>query len=209
MKIIYFISVLAGLAQAASCELSITSLSNRPDLLNSTVDLLWECQGKFQAGHNYEKPTAFLTKRLNECLNDDNLPVCYLVLEDEKPIGMIRLSDTWTTDAELAPEIGSHPEWKPWIHGGVLVAPHHSAKEQKIEALLLPIIQLKALQFDYKKLYVALSDDEKQKRYEKLYGYTQFATDTFHKIPVNLLSCDFTTEPETEYAAFDADQTSI
>lgn len=202
MKIIYIISVIAGLAQAASFEFSITSLSNRPDLLDSTVDLSWECQGKFQAGHNYKKPTAFLTKRFNECLNDNKLPVCYLALKDEEPIGLIRLSDVWTTDAELAPEISSHPEWRPWIHGGVLVAPKHSTETKKIEALLLPIIQQKALQFGYTKLYVALSDKEKQTRYKELYGFTQFTTDTFHKLPVSLLSCDFTNRQKPEHITF-------
>lgn len=174
MKQLALLLCINGLAYAASENIvTIELLKNRPDLLPAVVELWWQGQGALQAAHA-TKPTEGMTNRLKEHMNDDKLPLCLIALKNNEVVGMVRLTDVWTTDPTVAPKIATHPEWAPWLCGLGVAEAH---RKQGIASKLIQAAEEIAADLGNKTLYLGANDESKALYEHK--GYVAFDEDTF------------------------------
>ena len=176
MKQIALFVCATGLMHAASEQtVTIEYLKNHPKLLPAVVELWWQGQGALQSTHA-TKPTEGMTKRLKEHMNDDTLPLCLIALKDDEVVGMIRLTDIWTTDPAVAPKIATHPEWGPWLCGLGVAKAH---RKQGIASKLIIAAEAKAAELGHDELYLGAGGDADMKAFYERRGYEAFEQDTF------------------------------
>jgi predicted N-acetyltransferase YhbS len=84
-------------------------------------------------------------QKLIEHCNNENLPLAFIALHDEKPVGMVCLRDN----------DGKKPELMPWL-GSLVVHPDYRGK--KIGEALIETVKKKAKSFGHTILYLLAFD---------------------------------------------------
>lgn len=184
MKALMTLCCAVSFMHAADTEITVAPLKYYPGLISEVIELWWQGQGELQKTHA-KKPIESMTQNMLTHLNDNTLPLCLIALKQGKLVGMVRLTDVWTNDQTVAPKIGSHPEWSPWVCGLIIDELH---RKQGIGNTLLAAIQKKAVELGYRTLYIGAHGDA-QAWYER-HGYKQFDSDTFRGEHINLLRYD-------------------
>ncbi len=87
---------------------------------------------------------SFITR-----LNENKIPISFVVLKNDMPIGVISLKK------ETAPEFSDFPENSIWM-GSLIVAPEE--RDQGVDQELLKLGQTIAKQLGYEKLYLYISN---------------------------------------------------
>lgn len=113
------------------------------------------------------------TQRLIEHCNKDNLPLTFVALQNDLPIGMASLRKT---DGLLC-------DFFPWL-GSVVVDPNH--RKDKVGEKLIEVIKQQAADFGYDKLYLFAFDPTIPNWYKKL-GWELIGTDYRFNHPISIM----------------------
>jgi N-acetylglutamate synthase-like GNAT family acetyltransferase len=98
-------------------------------------------------------------------LNDQVLPITFVALDADLPLGMCSLPEN----------DGIHPDLTPWL-GSLVVDPKH--QKQGIGRMLIDVTVLKAKELGFKKLYLFAFDPTIPEYYERL-GWKKIGIDEF------------------------------
>jgi predicted N-acetyltransferase YhbS len=123
------------------------------------LDLLKNCpqqipilaQWVYEEWHPYDVSLTkeILIQSFVTRLNENKIPISFVVLKNDIPIGIISLKK------ETAPEFSDFPENSIWM-GSLIVAPEE--RNQGVDQELLKFGQTIARQFGYEKLYLYISN---------------------------------------------------
>lgn len=143
-------------------------------LKNLEIKLLSECQNHIPVladlwyteisrhwvpNASVERAKANLIKHAN----NDKMPMTFVALFENEPVGM----------ASLRENDGIQPEYPPWL-GSLVVHPHY--RKQKIGEALIEKVQQKAKDFGYEKIYLLAFDPTIPNWYEQL-GWKKIGDD--------------------------------
>lgn len=115
------------------------------------------------------------TQSLGISQNREKIPLTFVALDGEIPIGMATLKESI--------RVPGYQMKTPWL-GSFYVLPEY--KNQGVGSALLDAIYAKAKKLGYKTVYLFASDSLIVPWYEKQ-GWEQFATDTFYGREVTLM----------------------
>lgn len=135
-------------------SMQLDLLKNCPQVIPILAQWLYEEWKPYDASLTTEKLIHSFTTRLN----NDAIPITFVVLKDGLPIGVISLKK------ETAPEFADFPENSIWM-GSLRVIPEE--RNQGVGQELLKFSQTIAMQFGYEKLYFYTSNPENVKWYLK------------------------------------------
>lgn len=107
-------------------------------------------------------------------LNADNIPLTYVALDDNTPVGMCSLREN----------DGIPSAFGPWL-GSLVVTPSH--QHQGIGRLLIDSVVQKARQLGFEKLYLFTLDPTIPAYYERL-GWVKIGQDHYKHHPVMVMS---------------------
>lgn len=113
------------------------------------------------------------TKNLIEHANENKMPMTFVAIYDDKPVGMASLRDN----------DGIQPGVTPWL-GTLIVDPHY--RKQKIGEALIDTVNQQAKQFGYEKIYLLAFDKTIPDWYEKL-GWKKIGMDVLFDHPVTVM----------------------
>jgi predicted N-acetyltransferase YhbS len=111
--------------------------------------------------------------RFSDHLNDQYLPITFIALDDDIPVGMCSLRDN----------DGIRPELYPWL-GSLVVAPTY--QKQGIGKMLINVTVKKSKQLGFEKLYLFAFDPAIPEYYERL-GWKKIGIDEFKSHPVTVM----------------------
>jgi len=125
--------------------IKIKPLSNYPGQV-SNLSNMW----RVNIGEAFSPSVSsdIIASKLQESLNEDSLPLAFIALDGDNPVGMVRLS--------IEADIG-HSPYFPWIN---MLFIDQRYRKRGIGALLLKSIQSEAFRLGFKKLYAAPLSDE-------------------------------------------------
>lgn len=164
----------------STSELKVVFLADRPDLVSTLGE--WT----YNKWKNYD-PTLTLensTKRYEAKLQRDKIPLVLLLLDKNKPIGMVSLNENEPID--------EFKDKSPWI-GDFYLLPQYGTNEIQLRRYLMRSLQGVAQNLDYKKIYVFTSDPSRVDWYTKL-GWKIIKTTTFKNHLVTVMDFDVNSE---------------
>lgn len=132
--------------------MEIKLLSDYPEYTPRLSEIHYEGIGRhFSADAT---PESYIEK-LQAHLNHEKLPLTFVAIQDNQPIGMasLRIND------------GLRPDLEPWL-GGLIVDPDY--RKQKIGERLITAIKDKAVEFSYDRLYLLTFDKTLPNWYRQL-----------------------------------------
>jgi len=145
----------------------IELLKNHSQHIKRLADIWCEVLGKiWLPDFQIEK----VIKNFENHLNSETLPLTYVALDQEKPIGM----------ASLRANDGIRPDLSPWL-GSLVVDP--AFQKRGVGELLINAIKHKAKTMGFHKLYLFAFDPTIPDWYEKL-GWKKIGDDHFKQYPV-------------------------
>lgn len=115
-------------------------------------------------------------EKLNHHLNVDRLPLTFVAIENDTPIGMCSLREN----------DGIRPELTPWL-GSLVVDPHY--QKQGIGKILIDFTKEKAKQLGFNSLYLLTFDPNLSVYYTKL-GWQKIGMDSFEGHAVTVMITD-------------------
>ncbi|MBI2792264.1 MAG: GNAT family N-acetyltransferase [Gammaproteobacteria bacterium] len=132
-------------------EIKIDYLKNHPEHVPLLASWMFNTWGHYNPSSSLEKAEL----KLNEHLHMDSLPIAYIALKNDEPVGMcsLRLND------------GIREDLMPWL-GSLFVVPH--MRGQGIGEQLIHIVTEKAHSLSYSKLYLLAFDQTLPLWYAKL-----------------------------------------
>lgn len=101
------------------------------------------------------------------------MPMTYVALENDQPVGMCSLRDN----------DGIRPDLTPWL-GSLVVS--STAQKQGIAQLLINAVKQKAADLNFNTLYLFALDPTIPNYYARL-GWQAMGVDTFKSIPVTVM----------------------
>lgn len=151
-------------------SLSIVYLKDHPEHVPLVAKWMFETWGHYNPHASYEKTEL----KLRAHLNKDQLPITYIALDDEQPVGTgsLRITD------------GIRPDLMPWL-ASLFVLPEH--RGNGIAQSLIDQIKEKAQQLEYSTLYLLAFDQNIPQWYEKL-GWKMIGEDFLYDHPVKVMS---------------------
>lgn len=149
---------------------TIDYLKNRPDCIPELARIWHEVLGKIWAP---DVPVSRTDENLRRHLNTDTLPLTFVALHQDQPIGMcsLRVSD------------GILPEFTPWLGSLVVSAAH---QKQGVAQSLIDTVKEKARGMDFKSLYLFAFDPTLPQYYSRL-GWTTIGMNTCKGHPVTVM----------------------
>ncbi len=115
--------------------------------------------------------------KLVDHLNTEQLPMAFVALHEEKPIGMVCLRKT----------DGIQPSLTPWL-GSLVVDPNYRGR--KIGEALIDVVKVKAKSFGHEKLYLLAFDPTISEWYGRL-GWVVIGSDSLFENDVTIMSLQF------------------
>lgn len=113
------------------------------------------------------------TKNLIEHANDNTMPMTFVALYNDKPVGM----------ASLRENDGIQPGVTPWL-GTLIVDPNY--RKQKIGEALIDRVNHQAIRMGYKNIYLLAFDKTIPDWYKKL-GWKKIGMDVLFEHPVTVM----------------------
>lgn len=150
--------------------IKIDLLKNHPQTIPELASIWHEVLGKIWAS---DVSIERVHQKYKEHLNDALLPLTFVALDGEIPVGMCSLREN----------DGIRPDLKPWL-GSLVVTP--SYQKQGIAQLLIDAVKIKAIELEFKKLYLFAFDLTIPDYYERL-GWRKIAMDQFKNYPVTVM----------------------
>jgi predicted N-acetyltransferase YhbS len=128
-------------------SMKLDLLKNCPQTIPTLAEWIYEEWHSYDASLTKEKLIHAFSMRLN----NDRIPLTFVVLKNDLPIGVISLK------RETAPEFTDFPENSIWM-GSLHVLPEE--RNQGLSHELLKLVQVVAKGFGYENLYLYISNPE-------------------------------------------------
>ncbi len=153
----------------------IDYLKNHPENTHLLASWMFDTWGHYNPESSLEKAQAKLKAHLNEA----SLPLTYIALIDDVPVGMcsLRLND------------GIRPDLTPWL-GSLFVEPN--MRGRGIGEKLIHAVTDKARNLGYTKLYLLVFDETLPNWYAQL-GWQMIGKDELNGHPVSVMELVFPT----------------
>ncbi len=150
--------------------ITIDLLKNHPDSIPRCAEIWHEVLGKIWLP---DISVERVVLRFTEHLNEDILPITFVALDGEKPVGMcsLRYND------------GIRPDLAPWL-GSLVVDPEY--QNQGIGSMLIDRTKQKARALGFERLYLFAFDQTIPEYYERL-GWLKIGMDEFKDYPVTTM----------------------
>ena len=150
----------------------IESLNNCPHHIQQLAKIWHETLG------NYFPEIALcdIEKKLHAHRNTDTLPLTFVAIFDEKPVGMCSLRETEGLRPDLAPRVSS-----------LVVSPTH--QRRGIGRMLMNAVLQKARALGFEKIYLYAFDPIVLAWYERM-EWQKIGNETFDNRTVTLMSFD-------------------
>ncbi|MDF3054976.1 MAG: acetyltransferase [Gammaproteobacteria bacterium] len=153
--------------------IKIDFLKNHPHVIPKIANIWHEVSGKHWVPDVSLKQV--ITK-LTDHLNDQNLPITFVSLDGQLPVGMCSLRES----------AGIRPDITPWL-GSLAVDSKY--QKQGIGKMLIDVAALKAKQLGFEKLYLFAVDPTLPEYYERL-GWKKIGMDEFKSHPATVMEID-------------------
>jgi len=149
--------------------IKIDLLKNYPEAIPQLAQIWHEVLGKVWVP---DVPVSRVIERFYEHLNDNSLPLTFVAIENNTPVGM----------CSLRSNDGIRPDLEPWL-GSLVVDPIHQKKG--IGKKLIDVTKAKAKEMGYPKLYLFAFDPTVPDYYARL-GWAHIGMDKFkgHSVTV-------------------------
>lgn len=154
-------------------RMKIKALIDCPELIPQLADLWYERIGKIWAPHI--KPEQAQQRFLTHC-NREQLPIMYVAIENNNPVGMVALRQNDGIRTELCP----------WL-AGLVVRPDY--QKHGLGRNLIEFVKAQAKTLGHDKLYLLTFDSTLPNWYAKL-GWKEFAKDTLFDKSISLMEIE-------------------
>ncbi len=151
-------------------NVKIDLLKNYPQHIPRLIEIWYEGIAKLWMP---ETCIDRVKEKLNNHLNDDSLPLTFVALNNDMPIGMCSLREN----------DGIRPNLKPWL-GSLVVDPNY--QKQGIGKILIDTTKEKAKKLGFDILYLLTFDPNLPIYYTRL-GWHKIGLDIFHEHPVTVM----------------------
>lgn len=150
--------------------ITIDLLKNHPEAIERLSTIWYDVLGQIWLP---DIPIDRVIHRFREYLNEDVLPLTIIALDQDKPVGMCSLKES----------DGIRPELSPWL-GSLVVDPAYQKKS--IGKILIDATKQKALELEFKKLYLFAFDQTIPDYYSRL-AWKTIGMDEFKGLPVTVM----------------------
>jgi N-acetylglutamate synthase-like GNAT family acetyltransferase len=150
--------------------ITIDLLKNHPDAINSLAQIWHQVLGRIWVP---DIPIDRVKQRFVEHLNEDLIPLTFVALFNDKPVGMCSLREN----------DGIRPDLMPWL-GSLVVDPDY--QKQGIGEKLINATKEKAQQLGFEQLFLFAFDPSIAEYYQKL-GWQKIGLDEFKEHPVTVM----------------------
>ncbi|MFI4937408.1 MAG: GNAT family N-acetyltransferase [Candidatus Berkiellales bacterium] len=159
-------------------NINIAYLKEYPQYLPLLAEWMFNTWGHYNPGSSFERAKL----KLNEHLNTDSLPITFIALDDNIPVGTcsLRLND------------GIRSDLAPWL-GSLYVLPKFRGKG--LGEKLIDAVVNKASIMDYQKLFLLAFDSTLPNWYKKL-GWQLIGVDELNCHPVSVMEISLNRVPE-------------
>ena len=123
-----------------------------------------------------DKPIEHVQATLKTHLNDQELPITFIALDGDKPIGMCSLREN----------DGIRPDTTPWL-GSLVVDP--SYQNRGVGKMLIDTVKETAVRFGFEKLYLFAFDATIPDYYTRL-GWEKIGMDEYNLHPVTVMEIE-------------------
>jgi N-acetylglutamate synthase-like GNAT family acetyltransferase len=147
--------------------IKIDLLKNNPGAIDSLAQIWHQVLGSIWVP---DIPIERVKQRFTEHLNDDSIPLTFVALFNDKPVGMCSLREN----------DGIRPDLMPWL-GSLVVDPDY--QKQGIGEKLINATKEKAKQLGFEQLFLFAFDPTIPEYYQKL-GWQKIGLDQFKEHPV-------------------------
>lgn len=150
--------------------IKIGFLKNHPHTIPALANIWHEVLGKIWIP---DVPVERVIARFSDHLNDQDLPITFVALDSDVPVGMCSLREN----------DGIRPDLTPWL-GSLVVDPRY--QKQGIGKMLADATVKKAKELGFEKLYLFAFDPTIPEYYEGL-GWKKIGMDKFKSHPVTVM----------------------
>jgi GNAT superfamily N-acetyltransferase len=150
--------------------IKIDLLKNHPQVIPALANIWHEVLGKIWVP---DIPVERVITRFEDHLNDSYLPITFVALDSDMPVGMCSLREN----------DGIRPDLTPWL-GSLVVDPTY--QKQGIGKMLINVTVEKAKQLGFEKLYLFAFDPTLPNYYQRL-GWEKIGMDEFKFHPVMVM----------------------
>lgn len=150
--------------------IKIDLLKNHPNTIPAIAHIWYEVLGKIWVP---DVPVERVIARFADHLNDTALPITFIALDGDLPVGMCSLREN----------DGIRPDLTPWL-GSLVVDPKY--QKQGIGKMLVDVAVRQAKERGFKKLYLFAFDPSVPEYYKRL-GWSQICMAEFQSHPVTLM----------------------
>lgn len=153
--------------------IKIDLLKNHPNTIPVLANIWHEVLGKIWVP---EVPVERVITRFADHLNDQALPITFIALGGDLPVGMCSLRENDGIRSDLTPWLGS-----------LVLDPKH--QKQGIGRMLIDVAVQKAKELGFEKLYLFAFDLTIPEYYERL-GWRKIGMDEFKSHPVTVMEVE-------------------
>lgn len=150
--------------------ITIDFLKNHAGCIPRLAEIWHEGLGKIWLP---DVPVERVIQRFGDHLNKDKLPITWIALDTDKPVGMCSLREN----------DGIRPDIKPWL-GSLVVDSKY--RQQGIGKMLIDAVKNKAQELGFNKLYLFAFDPTIPEYYSGL-GWSTIDMDDFKQHPVTVM----------------------
>ena len=150
--------------------ISTDFLKNHPKAIRQLANIWYEVLGKIWAP---DVQIEHVITRFEEHMNDETLPISFIALDGEIPVGMCSLRENDGIRSDLSPWLGS-----------LVVDPKY--QKQGIGKMLIDATLKKAKKLEFEKLYLFAFDPTIPEYYASL-GWNVIGVDQFKDYPVTVM----------------------
>ncbi|ETZ04950.1 GNAT family N-acetyltransferase [Holospora undulata] len=148
--------------------IKIELLKNHPSTIPALAHIWHEVLGKIWVP---DVPVERVITRFADHLKIHALPITFIALDGDLPVGMCSLREN----------DGIRPDLTPWL-GSLVVDPKY--QKQGIGKMLIDVTVLKAKELGFEKLYLFAFDDPTIPEYCERLGWREIGMDEFKSHPV-------------------------
>ena len=153
--------------------IKIDLLKNHLSAIPALANIWHEVLGKIWVP---DVPVERVIARFADHLNDQALPITFIALDDDLPVGMCSLREN----------DGIRPDLTPWL-GSLVVDPKY--QKQGIGKMLIDVTVLKAKELGFEKLYL-FAFDPTIPEYHECLGWRKIGMDEFKSHPVTVMEVE-------------------
>ena len=163
----------SSMSNIGNTEYKIDLLKNHPHAVTQLAQVWHEVLGKIWVP---DVSVERVITRFSDHLNDQALPITFIALDGDLPVGMCSLRNN----------DGIRPDLTPWL-GSLVVDPKY--QKQGIGKMLMDAAVLKAKELGYQKLYLFAFDPALPQYYERL-AWKKIGMDEFRSHPVKVMEME-------------------